>query len=548
MNDTTCVQDTNPLRNADLAEMRHNLRTPINHVLGYTEMLLEDAGEHGDGQTTEHLKCIHSVARGVLAAVNETLGNRDQVERSGLDKLRERVSPMVDQIAGTVERIRTENIRPEWQQDLDRIKAGATSIVQLLSSSERPSVPASAAPRVSASETGAARILVVDDNATNRNLISRRLERQGFAIEEAADGAQALDRIATECFDIVLLDVLMPVMDGFEVLSRMKANRRMRTVPVLIISAVNEMESAVRAIQMGAEDYLLKPFDPVLLRARIGALLERKRLLEELAVQQKLASLGVLTAGIAHEIKNPLNFVMNFAELSGDLVAEAQTALQRLSEKAGPESIAELRGICTDLAGNIQKIREHGARADGIVSSMLAHSRGQPGERRATDLNGLVDEYVKLAFHGVRAQDRSFQAAIERHYDPAVGSLMLVPQDLSRAFLNIAGNAFYALRKKAAEAGPSFKPVLSVTTRNLDDRVEIRFLDNGTGIHKDVIDRIFDPFFTTKEAGEGTGLGLSITYEIVVSEHGGEIRVNSVEGEFTEFCIVLPRQMRQDAA
>jgi signal transduction histidine kinase len=328
---------------------------------------------------------------------------------------------------------------------------------------------------------------------------------------------------------------MMPVMDGFEVLSRMKQDRRMRTVPVVMISALDEIDSVVRAIEMGAEDYLLKPFDPVLLRARIGALLEKKRLRDELTVQEKMASLGSLTAGIAHEIKNPLNFVLNFAELSEELISELRSGL---------DGRQELTAIAADLEQNIHKIREHGARADSIIRSMLDHSRGQPGERRPTDLNGLVREFVNLAFHGIRAQDNTFQCAIEFEFDEHVGSVPLVPQDLSRVFLNIAGNAFFALRKQSEKKTPGYRPTLRATTRDLGDRVEIRVRDNGSGIPKDFLGRVFDPFFTTKPAGEGTGLGLSISYEIVVNEHRGEIRVDSIEGEFTEFTILIPRSLK----
>jgi signal transduction histidine kinase len=299
-----------------------------------------------------------------------------------------------------------------------------------------------------------------------------------------------------------------------------------------MISALDEIDSVVRAIEMGAEDYLLKPFDPVLLRARIGALLEKKCLRDELTVQDKMASLGALTAGIAHEIKNPLNFVLNFAELSEELAVELRTRL---------ESQADLISLATDLAENIQKIRQHGARADSIVTSMLDHSRGQPGERRSTDLNGLVREFVNLAFHGFRAQDNTFQSAIDTDFDPAVGMVDIIPQDLSRVFINVAGNAFYALKKQAQKKIPGYRPYLRASTRDRGDRVEIRIRDNGAGIPKDFLGRVFDPFFTTKPAGEGTGLGLSISYEIIVQEHRGEMRVDSVEGEFTEFTMLIPR-------
>jgi len=297
----------------------------------------------------------------------------------------------------------------------------------------------------------------------------------------------------------------------------------------------------VRAIEMGAEDYLFKPFDPVLLRARIGALLERKRLVQELAVQAKLASMGSLTAGIAHEIKNPLNFVINFAQLAEESIGEQI----RMIDDAGTPSaelLRQIRDLAQDTVEDIAKIREHGGRADGIIGSMLAHSRGQPGERRPTDLNGLVRDYISLAFHGMRAQDNTFQVSIEGEYDPNVGTVDVVPQDLSRVFLNVGSNACYAVRKKARLGIPGYQPEIRVSTHDLGDDVEVRIRDNGVGIPKDARDRIFDPFFTTKAAGEGTGLGLSLSYEIVVGEHRGEIGVESQEGEYTEFVITVPRR------
>ncbi len=533
-------EEAKGLQHADLAELRHNLRTPVNHVIGYTELLIEDASGGRNPAALDPLRHIHSAARASLADINDALSNRESVERSELDTLCEKIRPRVERIRAlvdTMEESETGSVPFGWRDDLDRISGAAATLLQLLCGSVEalPAEPARAAAPANPPQSAAARLLVVDDSATNRNMLVRRLQRQGYAAEEARSGAEALDRVAAENFDLVLLDLMMPVMDGFEVLARMKQDRRMRTVPVVMISALDEIDSVVRAIEMGAEDYLLKPFDPVLLRARIGALLEKKRLRDELTVQEKMASLGALTAGIAHEIKNPLNFVLNFAELSEELAEELRARLD------GREDLAPL---AADLEANIHKIREHGARADSIIRSMLDHSRGQPGERRATDLNGLIREFVNLAFHGIRAQDNTFQAAIEFDFDPAVGSLQLVPQDLSRVFLNIAGNAFYALRKQAEKKTPGYRPCLRASTRDLGERVEIRIRDNGSGVPKDFLGRVFDPFFTTKPAGEGTGLGLSISYEIVVQEHRGEMRVDSIEGEFTEFTILIPRAVK----
>ncbi len=523
------------LQHADLAELRHNLRTPINHIIGYSELLIEDASSAGNSIVLDPLRHIHSAAKAALADINDTLSNRESVERSVLDALSEKTQPRVERVHSlirTIEKSEPNRVPKEWREDLERIYDAASSLLPLLNGSTSAAAPERSYSSGGNQSSAGARLLVVDDSAANRNMLARRLRRQGYSVEEARSGQEALDRVAAENFDLVLLDLMMPVMDGFEVLARMKQDRRMRTVPVVMISALDEIDSVVRAIEMGAEDYLLKPSDPVLLRARIGALLEKKHLRDELTVQDKMASLGALTAGIAHEIKNPLNFVLNFAELSSELAAE-------LHSRVGDQ--ADLASLATDLEENIHRIREHGARANSIVSSMLDHSRGQPGERRPTDLNALVREFVNLAFHGFRAQDNTFQSAIDFNLDPAVGMVEVIPQDLSRVFLNVAGNAFYALRKQAAKKTPGYHPSLRATTRNLSDRVEIRIRDNGSGIPKDFLNCVFNPFFTTKPAGEGTGLGLSISYEIVVQEHRGEMRVDSIEGEFTEFTIVIPR-------
>jgi two-component system NtrC family sensor kinase len=275
-----------------------------------------------------------------------------------------------------------------------------------------------------------------------------------------------------------------------------------------------------------------------------AALKELKAAQGRLIQAEKMASLGQLTAGIAHEIKNPLNFVNNFAALSVELLDE-------LKEVAGPaiaaldadkrEEVGETIGM---LTGNLEKITEHGRRADNIVKSMLEHSRGVSGERRAVDLNGLVEEALNLAYHGARAQDQSFNITLERDFDTAMKPVELVPQDIARVFLNLFGNGFYAANKRAHAANngdAAFRPVLHVATHDLGDAIEIKVRDNGTGIPPAIRDKLFQPFFTTKPTGEGTGLGLSISYDIVTQQHGGTIAVDSEVGAFTEFTIRLPR-------
>jgi len=257
---------------------------------------------------------------------------------------------------------------------------------------------------------------------------------------------------------------------------------------------------------------------------------------------EKMASLGQLTAGIAHEIKNPLNFVNNFAILSVELLDELKQTARPAINALGSDKRAEIDEVIDMLTGNLEKIAEHGRRADGIVKSMLAHSRGGSGERQSIDLNALLDEALNLAYHGARAQDHDFNITLEREFDRSIVPVEVVPQDISRVLLNLFGNGFYAAdkrRREAADAG--FRPVLKVTTRDLGNEVEIRVRDNGTGIPPEFRDRLFEPFFTTKPTGEGTGLGLSISYDIITRQHGGTITVDSVAGEFTEFTVRLPR-------
>jgi signal transduction histidine kinase len=257
---------------------------------------------------------------------------------------------------------------------------------------------------------------------------------------------------------------------------------------------------------------------------------------------EKMASLGQLTAGIAHEIKNPLNFVNNFALLSVDLLQELKQGMAPTLAPPDEEKRAEIEEVIAMLTGNLEKITEHGRRADGIVRSMLEHSRGESGERRQVDINALVEEALNLAYHGARAQDPGFNIALERDLGSGIAPLELVPQDMMRVLLNLLANGFYAAHERQRNgAAAEFQPTLKVITRDRADGVEVRVRDNGTGIPAGITDRLFQPFFTTKPTGEGTGLGLSISYDIITQQHGGSITVESEEGEFSEFVIRLPR-------
>jgi signal transduction histidine kinase len=273
-----------------------------------------------------------------------------------------------------------------------------------------------------------------------------------------------------------------------------------------------------------------------------AALRELKSAQANLIQAEKMASLGQLTAGIAHEIKNPLNFVNNFASLSVELLDELQETVAPALATLDDDQRADLDDTMEMLTGNLEKIAEHGKRADNIVKSMLEHSRGVSGERREVDLNGVIEEALNLAYHGARAQDQGFNVTLERDYASTLKPIEVAPQEMTRVFLNLFGNGFYATDKRARENGDgSFRPCLSVATRETGDGVEVRICDNGTGIPPEIKDKLFQPFFTTKPTGEGTGLGLSISYDIVTQQHGGAITVESEPGVFTEFTVRLPR-------
>jgi len=266
-----------------------------------------------------------------------------------------------------------------------------------------------------------------------------------------------------------------------------------------------------------------------------SALEELKSTQAQLIQSEKMASLGELTAGIAHEIQNPLNFVNNFSEVSNELLDEMNEELERAD-------IGEAKAIAADIKQNLLKINHHGRRADAIVKGMMEHSRASKGEKQFTDINALADEYLRLAYHGLRAKDKSFNADFKTHFDDGLGKINIVPQDIGRVLLNLYNNAFYAVNeKKKAPAlkGEEYEPLISVTTTKRNGSVILKVTDNGNGIPPNVINKIYQPFFTTKPTGQGTGLGLSLSYDIIKA-HSGEIKVESKEGEGSAFSIELP--------
>src|SRR5678815_796014 len=262
-------------------------------------------------------------------------------------------------------------------------------------------------------------------------------------------------------------------------------------------------------------------------------LTDLKQAQTQLVQSEKMASLGELTAGIAHEIQNPLNFVNNFSEVSKELLDEMKAELD-------DGNIDDAKQVAADVIQNLEKINHHGKRADAIVKSMLQHSRSSSGKKEPADINGLADEYLRLAYHGLRAKDKSFNAKFETEFDNSIGKINIISQDIGRVLVNLINNAFYAVSERKRQESNGYEPTVTVYTKKIDDKIEIKVKDNGNGIPQKVLDKIFQPFFTTKPTGQGTGLGLSLAYDIVTKGHGGELKVETKEGEGSEFIIQLP--------
>ncbi|TXE16246.1 two-component sensor histidine kinase [Psychroflexus gondwanensis] len=305
-----------------------------------------------------------------------------------------------------------------------------------------------------------------------------------------------------------------------------------RTTAILLEETIEELELKRKDIQESHE-------------ALSKTLEDLKATQSQLIQSEKMASLGELTAGIAHEIQNPLNFVNNFSEVSNELIDEMNIEIEK-------GDMDEVKFIAKDIKQNLDKINHHGKRADAIVKGMLQHSRTSTGIKEPTEINKLADEYLRLAYHGLRAKDKSFNAILETDFDENLGLVNVIPQDLGRVILNLITNAFYAMneqktagvhaeRSRGAKANKEYAPTVSVITKKEGDTIQIIVKDNGNGMPKEIVQKIFQPFFTTKPTGEGTGLGLSMSYDIVTKGHGGELKVETKEGEGTTFTIIIPK-------
>lgn len=440
-------------------------------------------------------------------------------------------------------------------------------------------------------------VLIVDDVPSNLFTLRALLEEHFEEIEivEANSGIEALEVLMRESIDLIILDIQMPEMDGFQTAKLIRSRKKTRNIPIVFLTAAYKSEEfKEKGFSLGATDYLTKPIDDYQLTSRINAYLsiikleknhkaELERRVEErtfelkkalsqiketnfklettlsklknaqkqVIAQEKLASLGELTAGIAHEIKNPLNFIINFSELSKEMIVELNETFANVGKDIvegslkdiTPDDVDNIKDILQNLNENSEKIHEHGKRADSIINNMLMHSQDRKGVYQDTHINTMLQEYISLAYHSTINNYKGFAAKIETNLDANVGNIKIIPQDLGRVFLNVVSNSLYALYNKKRKLGEGFEPMLTVRTINHEDNIEIIFRDNGTGIPQEMMDKIFNPFFTTKPAGEGTGLGLSICYDIVRNIHKGEIQVDSKEGEYTDFSIFLPKHV-----
>ena len=409
-------------------------------------------------------------------------------------------------------------------------------------------------------------ILIVDDNPNNLRVLSTVLAEQGYDVRIATNGRMALESVQSQRPDLIFLDIKMPDMNGYEVCRWLKQEEATREVPVIFISALDDVLDKVEAFRVGCADYVTKPFqqEEVLARARVHLRLRKathtleqqnedlQQTLQQLKAAQariianeKLASLGMLTAGIAHEICNPLNFVNNYAKVSVKLTQTVLSEIERHSDPLSDATVDKIKTLLTDIKENSSSIHQHGQRAESIIRNMMQHARKGRIPYQPTNLNRVLAQALQLVYHSIRAKNPDFNLTIKANYDDVMGQLELAASDINRAFINIIENACYSLQAKKTQAKQTeteepFIPTLWIETLKQSNGAEIHIRDNGLGIAPEIQEKIFQPFFTTKPVGEGTGLGLSITHDIIVGQHQGMMSLATELGEYTEFIITLP--------
>lgn len=415
-------------------------------------------------------------------------------------------------------------------------------------------------------------ILVVDDKPDNLRLLSNILTKEGYKVRKILTGRLAIDAAQLDPPDLILLDIMMPELNGYQVCQSLKQNQQTQEIPIIFLSALDTVADKVKAFTMGGVDYITKPFQQEEVLARVKthlqlrqlnrdlqqrntllkqevqqrrkieaelkvALQELKEAQEQVIIQEKLASLGALMAGIAHELRNPLNFVNNYAESSVELVEDVLLVVESQAAQLSPELLEPMQELLIDIRDNAKAIHQHGQRAERIIHNMMQHTR-KSSDRQLVNLNTLLEEAVDLAYQNRRTQTPEFNVTIHTCYDSALTLLEVSASDLSRAFINLIDNACYAVYQKQRQLGEGFEPTLWITTHQ-SEQVEVQIRDNGTGIATDIQKKVFDPFFTTKTT-EGTGLGLSITYDVIVRQHQGTLSIKSELDVYTEFTIILP--------
>ncbi|SKB11995.1 Response Regulator Receiver Signal Transduction Histidine Kinase [Planktothrix sp. PCC 11201] len=386
-------------------------------------------------------------------------------------------------------------------------------------------------------------ILIIDDNGTNLKVLSQTLTSAGFQLAVATNGEEALEQVLEELPELILLDVKMPKIDGFETCIRLKANPKTKDIPIIFMTALSETIDKVKGLSLGAVDYITKPFDEQDVLARVRVHLRLRAAQKQIISQEKLASLGTITAGVAHELRNPLNFVINYAQSSLDSLNQLLANIQQNPTEDSQEILTQLQDIITDA----EAIDEHGQRASRIIESMMQLARSEPGEYQCINLNDILDQAIKLAYHSFRVKHPQFVITIKTQFDPHLEVIEVIISDLHRALINIIDNSCYALYLKMQEnmnREEKFDPTLCLITKNQDSEIEIKIHDNGIGIQPEFIDNIFTPFFTTKPPGQGIGLGLSLTHDIIVLQHGGTLQLDTQWKQYTELILKLPKNQK----
>jgi signal transduction histidine kinase len=438
-------------------------------------------------------------------------------------------------------------------------------------------------------------ILIVDDTPINLDVISDTLIDAGFEVAIATSGERMFKQLQWVVPDLILLDVRMPIMSGFEVCQQLKSMETFKDIPILFMTALSDTESKTKGFELGAVDYITKPFQEIEVLARIKTHLQLRRLTknleqqvlqrtidlekanqqlaeysqtlenrveertaalreaqERVIAQEKLASLGTLTAGVAHELRNPLNFVKNYAEGSIELAQDLFEILQPTIHSIESVKAQHVQTLIADLQENATTICRHSRRAAAIITSMMqhAHTDIENPNAQLILINDLLKEAVKLSCDSRWAQHSDFQIVIDTDYALDIGMIEAIASNLMRAFINLVDNAYDALRSKnsalaqdASQHDAPYVPTLKISTQLVENHVEIRIRDNGCGIDPQIQAKILDPFFTTKPPGSGTGLGLSLTHDIIVKQHHGSIAITSKLGEFTEFVVTLPLKL-----